>query len=350
MEASKLAMTSAVLLVSLTSSSSSSSPLPSPSTDVSGARGRMLRSWDVRQALRAPVKTTKRAYYLCESILLEFNWEEFRLYAVPAAIYLLNDNILYLIYSMLDQAATFEVLSNLKIVATSFLYKFLLEKDISRIQWLSLGMLGVGSVRFPDSSSSSAFGREHSLTDSIPSQTQAITQLSSGEDHLKSSAPPVAIFLIVLYCWVRFPSRHATITHPRCCDFFLLTWYLTTITFRHTTAQCLLWSLLGVHPEARRLAATSGPEWSVVLLGLKPELDSYHDMQCRNRACRSLGGVALRGRSYVPPHSCHRSHVRPFRMPFLKCLPSALDLMGLLSVMLFQRKRDVDWSHYQVRG
>jgi drug/metabolite transporter (DMT)-like permease len=143
MEASKLMMTLSFLVVAVGSSANSPASALGELIDQKQYTGG--ESW--RLSWRSSLHSLVQLVCRLRTAVGRVEWADLRLYSIPAIIYLVNDNILYFIYSMLDQAATFEVLSNLKIVATSFLYKFFLDKDISKTQWISLGLLGVGSVR-----------------------------------------------------------------------------------------------------------------------------------------------------------------------------------------------------------
>jgi hypothetical protein len=143
MEASKLMMTLSFLVVAVGSSANSPASALGELIDQKQYTGG--ESW--RLSWKSSLHSLVQLVCRLRTAVGRVEWADLRLYSIPAIIYLVNDNILYFIYSMLDQAATFEVLSNLKIVATSFLYKFFLDKDISKTQWISLGLLGVGSVR-----------------------------------------------------------------------------------------------------------------------------------------------------------------------------------------------------------
>ncbi|XP_061786646.1 probable UDP-sugar transporter protein SLC35A4 [Nerophis lumbriciformis] len=61
-------------------------------------------------------------------------------YAVPAALYALNNNLVVLMQAYMDPSS-FQVLSNLKIAATALLYSLCLGRRLRRGQWFSLGLL-----------------------------------------------------------------------------------------------------------------------------------------------------------------------------------------------------------------
>jgi len=67
-------------------------------------------------------------------------------YAVPALLYALNNNLVVVMQVYMDPSS-YQVLSNLKIACTAFLYSSCLGKRLRPSQWLSLGILmGAGVV------------------------------------------------------------------------------------------------------------------------------------------------------------------------------------------------------------
>ncbi|KAK3733689.1 hypothetical protein QZH41_008479, partial [Actinostola sp. cb2023] len=69
-------------------------------------------------------------------------WDTLKM-AVPALIYTVQNNLLYLAISNLD-AATYQVTYQLKILTTALMSVLLLKKVLSRLQWFSLVVLFVG--------------------------------------------------------------------------------------------------------------------------------------------------------------------------------------------------------------
>ena len=63
--------------------------------------------------------------------------------AIPAVVYVIQNNLIYLGVSNLD-AATFQVTVQLKILTTALLSVFILHKPLSRLQWVALVILFVG--------------------------------------------------------------------------------------------------------------------------------------------------------------------------------------------------------------
>jgi len=75
-----------------------------------------------------------------EVVMTEYSWTERAKYSVPAIIYLVNNNIYYVILTYMD-AATFQLVMNLKIVSTGLLMYLVLGKQLKVIQWLALVLL-----------------------------------------------------------------------------------------------------------------------------------------------------------------------------------------------------------------
>jgi UDP-sugar transporter A1/2/3 len=67
-------------------------------------------------------------------------WESVRLFPIPSVIYLIHNNVQFFTIQYVD-AATYQILGNLKIVTTGFLFRVFLKRHLSRIQWLALVLL-----------------------------------------------------------------------------------------------------------------------------------------------------------------------------------------------------------------
>ncbi|KAK6178808.1 hypothetical protein SNE40_011308 [Patella caerulea] len=64
---------------------------------------------------------------------------------VPAILYTCNNNISVHMQQEMDPT-TYQVLSNLKIASTAVLYRIIMKRKLSRIKWLSLGLLTLAGV------------------------------------------------------------------------------------------------------------------------------------------------------------------------------------------------------------
>jgi uncharacterized membrane protein len=76
---------------------------------------------------------------------LVLNWKDTLLVGVPALLYLVQNNLLYVATTHLD-AATCQVAYQLKLLTTAFFTVLLLKRQIPRRRWLALGLLFIGVV------------------------------------------------------------------------------------------------------------------------------------------------------------------------------------------------------------
>lgn len=103
------------------------------------------------------------------------------LYLVPAVLYALNNNLAVYIQLQMDPA-TYQVLGNLKILTTAVLFRLIIKKPLTRIQWASLVVLFAAGV------SNSWGGLQNSGKKGITASTLHIT--------------PLGLFMITAYCTV----------------------------------------------------------------------------------------------------------------------------------------------------
>jgi solute carrier family 35 (UDP-sugar transporter), member A1/2/3 len=89
-------------------------------------------------------------HHLRENIFSD-PWDNIKI-SVPSLVYTLQNNLQFLAISNLD-AATYQVCYQLKILTTALLSALMLNKKLSRVQWLSLVILfaGVACVQFQPS-------------------------------------------------------------------------------------------------------------------------------------------------------------------------------------------------------
>lgn len=71
--------------------------------------------------------------------------KESMLYSIPAFLYMLDNNIVFIIMKYMDPA-TLSVVWNLKIVVTAIMYRFILKRSVSKLQWISITLLMLGIV------------------------------------------------------------------------------------------------------------------------------------------------------------------------------------------------------------
>jgi UDP-sugar transporter A1/2/3 len=65
------------------------------------------------------------------------------LYAVPALLYTIDNNIIFVILEYLDPA-TYSILWNTKIVSTAILFRVILRRRLSVLKWISIILLFIG--------------------------------------------------------------------------------------------------------------------------------------------------------------------------------------------------------------
>ncbi|ESO10641.1 hypothetical protein HELRODRAFT_142702, partial [Helobdella robusta] len=88
-------------------------------------------------------------------------------FAVPALLYCSNNNLAVHLQNYMDPA-TYQVLSNLKIVTTAVLYRIIIKRTMSNVQWLAIILLFIaGSDHTPDSTSSSSSSVLHITTTGV---------------------------------------------------------------------------------------------------------------------------------------------------------------------------------------
>lgn len=114
------------------------------------------------------------------------NWKETVKLALPAILYLIQNNLQYVAATNLD-AATFQVTYQLKILTTAFFSVVMLKRKLSNAKWTALAILtmGIALVVLPKGSLSHWFGwgevavlEEKEVTSNIGNQSNAKGLLS----------------------------------------------------------------------------------------------------------------------------------------------------------------------------
>mmetsp|Transcript_4593 Transcript_4593/g.8363 ORF Transcript_4593/g.8363 Transcript_4593/m.8363 type:complete len:365 (+) Transcript_4593:41-1135(+) len=77
--------------------------------------------------------------------LSNFNLKDFLMYAVPGLTYAMQNSIVFSAIAILGPP-TFQVFSNFKIVTTAILYRIILGRDLTVIQWLAVVLLFTAMV------------------------------------------------------------------------------------------------------------------------------------------------------------------------------------------------------------
>ncbi|GBG59137.1 hypothetical protein CBR_g32154 [Chara braunii] len=79
------------------------------------------------------------------SVQMTTTWKSMSLYPIPSVLYLIHNNIQFYTLQYVD-AAMYQILGNLKIVTTGFLFRVFLRRHLSRTQWLALLLLTCGAT------------------------------------------------------------------------------------------------------------------------------------------------------------------------------------------------------------
>jgi len=77
--------------------------------------------------------------------LMTTDWRSVMMYPIPSIIYLFHNNVQFYTMAYVD-AATYQILGNLKIVTTGILFRFALKKTLTRTQWVALLLLTTGAT------------------------------------------------------------------------------------------------------------------------------------------------------------------------------------------------------------
>eukprot|EP00899_Mesostigma_viride_P005095 jgi/Mesvir1/14587/Mv05261-RA.1 len=78
-------------------------------------------------------------------VVITKDWRSVMLYPIPSIIYLFHNNVQFYTMAYVD-ASTYQILGNLKIVTTGFLFRVFLKRHLTRTQWLSLLLLMIGAT------------------------------------------------------------------------------------------------------------------------------------------------------------------------------------------------------------
>mmetsp|Transcript_20867 Transcript_20867/g.62797 ORF Transcript_20867/g.62797 Transcript_20867/m.62797 type:complete len:334 (+) Transcript_20867:371-1372(+) len=72
-------------------------------------------------------------------------WQSMALFPVPSVIYWVHNNVQFWTLKYVDPA-TYQILGNLKIVTTGVLFRLLLRRRLSTLQWIALALLMIGAT------------------------------------------------------------------------------------------------------------------------------------------------------------------------------------------------------------
>jgi len=73
------------------------------------------------------------------------DWRTIMLFPVPSLIYLVHNNVQFSTLQYVDPS-TYQIMGNLKIVTTGLLFRLILRRQLSKLQWIALLLLTVGAT------------------------------------------------------------------------------------------------------------------------------------------------------------------------------------------------------------
>jgi UDP-sugar transporter A1/2/3 len=73
------------------------------------------------------------------------DWKSVRLFVIPSLIYLIHNNVQFATLTYVD-TSTYQIMGNLKIVTTGILFRLFLKRKLSKLQWMAIGLLAVGTT------------------------------------------------------------------------------------------------------------------------------------------------------------------------------------------------------------
>lgn len=113
-------------------------------------------------------------------------------YAVPSFLYMIDNNLTYVILRFVDPA-TLSVLWNLKILTTAVLFRFVLKRRLSEIRKIAIALLLLGVV----TSQSDHIKAQPSTSETAKNGTMAM-DMGDGKDTDADSSPQGLLFGLVL--------------------------------------------------------------------------------------------------------------------------------------------------------
>ncbi|XP_046328903.2 probable UDP-sugar transporter protein SLC35A4 isoform X1 [Haliotis rufescens] len=100
-------------------------------------------------------------------------------FVVPAVLYCINNNLSVYMQVQMDPT-TYQILGNMKVASTAILYRIIMQRKLSSVQWISLGVLSISGI-----------------LDSYGGM-QNKASVSSGEIRLTVTG----LLMMCAYCWI----------------------------------------------------------------------------------------------------------------------------------------------------
>ncbi|XP_071109677.1 probable UDP-sugar transporter protein SLC35A4 [Haliotis cracherodii] len=100
-------------------------------------------------------------------------------FVVPAVLYCINNNLSVYMQVQMDPT-TYQILGNMKVASTAILYRIIMQRKLSSVQWISLGVLSMSGI-----------------LDSYGGMQNKVS-VWSGEIHLTVTG----LLMMCAYCWI----------------------------------------------------------------------------------------------------------------------------------------------------
>uniref|UniRef100_A0A061R2A2 Cmp-sialic acid transporter 1-like n=2 Tax=Tetraselmis sp. GSL018 TaxID=582737 RepID=A0A061R2A2_9CHLO len=120
-------------------------------TTASKVDGKYLYNFATVPLLAEAVKLTVSFYFLLrlkwcgETVKMTRNWKTWALFPVPSIIYVIHNNVQFYMLKYVNPS-TYQILGNLKIITTGLLFRLLLGRRLTVLQWIALVLLMVGAT------------------------------------------------------------------------------------------------------------------------------------------------------------------------------------------------------------
>lgn len=114
-----------------------------------------------------------------------FSLPQFLRYGVPAALYAVNNNIFLFVLTLITPSI-FQLLLNLRVVWTGVVFKFILDRPITKQQWLAMFALIIGCILVQREQAQLAAAKQ--VTDPSPLSPPSTSTLTTGNSNLVTSS------------------------------------------------------------------------------------------------------------------------------------------------------------------
>ncbi|KAL6550339.1 hypothetical protein OROMI_020827 [Orobanche minor] len=156
---------------------------------------------------------------------LSTSWNEVSVYPIPAALYLVKNLLQYYIFVSVD-APGYQILKNFNIIGTGVLYRIILQKKLSEIQWYAFLLLCAGCTTAQLNSGDIFLVVSSALWIEFKRAFFLISDITSGRDLKKFLAFCNSSWRCSpkrCYTWGLLKEQTLTRRHPHCISLFSYT-------------------------------------------------------------------------------------------------------------------------------